>query len=98
MLPVKLSGFSGGVIVGRNPCAIPQLVAPKAQKPLKLSVSAKYGGFSHSPCPPWFHDESWKIAYPARSAVVWLPSTFHASPILGSNAVLSSSIPTRPSL
>ena len=25
-------------------------------------VSAKKGGFSHSPCAPWFQDESWKIA------------------------------------
>src|SRR5271166_7161576 len=51
---------------------------------------ASKGGLLTSPCPPIFHEESWKMAYPARSTVVWLPSTFQLSPIRGWKAVLSS--------
>src|SRR5580704_16388532 len=67
----------------------------QAEKPGEnVSDSAKYGGFSHSPCPPWFQEESWKIAYPPRITVFWLPNAFQAKPIRGSIADLSSRIPT----
>src|SRR6185369_6985920 len=57
----------------------------------------KNGGFSHRPCPPWFQDESWKIAYPARITLFCDPSGLQARPIRGSNPVLSNWTPTRES-
>src|SRR5208282_774538 len=62
---------------------------------LKLSDSARYGGFCQRPCAPWFQEESWKMAYPRRIAVFELPIGFHEIPIRGSIAVLSSWMPTR---
>src|SRR5215469_15061395 len=109
-VPWNTSGLSGGVMIGKNEAARPQPWAKKPQvvvgvasvlngaKPEKLSDSARNGGFSHSPWSPWLQDASWNIPYPARSAVFWLPSTFHANPILGSKAVLSIWIPARASL
>src|ERR1700730_1041715 len=93
MLCPKLKG-----LVARVPGAQAAVVdgQPPKSKP-KKSDSAKNGGFSHSPCPPWFHEESWKIAYPARTAVFGFPKGFQANPIRGSSAVLSIWTPTRPS-
>src|SRR5271165_2751328 len=70
----------------------------KAPAPPNGSTSAKYGGFCHSPCPPWFQEESCKIPYPARITVLSPPIGFQASPMRGSTAVLSNWMPTRPSV
>src|ERR1035438_7582039 len=97
--PGKTGGVSGDVMTGRNAVWMPQPGVPmfwNRQSPSKLSDSARYGGFCHNPCAPWFHDESWKIAYPKRSAVFSLPIGFHEIPMRGSMAVLSNWIPTRP--
>src|SRR5215469_3184934 len=67
-------GFDGNA-------GVPQMPGAK----LNCPDSKKNGGLSHNPCPPWFQDESWKMAYPPRSAVFGLPSTFQANPIRGSN-------------
>src|SRR5712692_2547340 len=94
MVPVKVAGSGGDVKMGVKPddTFCPKLKGPTepaqaavwdAHPPTvkaNASVSAKNGGFSHNPCPPWFQEESWNIAYPARTAVLVLPNGFHASP------------------
>ncbi len=39
-------------------------------KPGKRADDASNGGLLTSPWPPMFHEESWNMAYPARSTVV----------------------------
>src|SRR5581483_3230618 len=108
MFPLKVLGSVGCVRMGKPADMVfPVGVSVEAQaadgsgqrsgKNAAKDDSAKKGGFSQSPCAPWFHDESWNMPYPARMAVLVLPNGFHASPMRGSKAVLSHRTPTRPS-